>query len=142
MKRPMTRCLLALAALLWAAPAGAEWAPHGVLPGETVTYQARTRVTSLLLTDGGPATSSNANNVTYLFVRFEDSVADICQNAGGNTNPITASGGERDGNWVLVGEPRLPWVRPMYARLLDLKASGAEVTVIITRNCLLRAFYD
>lgn len=145
MRRRISSWSVALLSLLWALPASAEWVPHGVDgAGTPVSFLARTRVVALMVTDGRSATDLNEIGEPYLMVQFEDPVDDICTGSvGGSFRSLsfTPTGGEHGPRWVYVGAARSPTIKPYHAQLLDARGSGAEVTVVITRNCTLRAMY-
>lgn len=146
MKRATTRWTLALLTLVWTAPAGAEWAPHGVQNGTTQTFITRTRVVGLAVGDArGAWDPSNPSSDVYVLVRFEDPVDTVCDNISENQGlrGINAPGAENpDLNWVSAGNLAYAAIRGRYAFLLDARNSGALVNVVIGRNCVLRAIWD
>lgn len=146
MRRRRTRWTLALLTLLWTAPAGAEWAPHGVTGNTTHTFITRTRVLGLVLGDGNQATDSlNRTSNVWLMVRFEDPVDAVCASHQdiGAIRAVNLPGTEDpDLNWVSAGDLGNAAVRARYAFLLDARNSGALVNVVITRQCTLRAVWD
>ncbi|MCA9560307.1 MAG: hypothetical protein KC583_17280, partial [Myxococcales bacterium] len=118
---------------------------HGIDgAGTPVSFLARTRVVALMMTDGRSPTDLNEIGEPYLMVQFEDPVDDICTGSvAGSSRSLsfTPTGGEPGPRWVYVGAARLPTIKPYHVQLLDARGSGAEVTVVITRNCTLRAIY-